>query len=117
MAGRLNAMASSSSGVQTLVRIMVEAFGKFRRIREVIEAAPQLNELGDGDLVAVGNAWTYFETGSSKLSFPSWTSCTMTAAVIVLVFEARGSGYRRAAGLWRPVQSCRSRKRRCLAGS
>jgi len=36
----------------------------------------------------LGTPWTYFEIRSSKLNFPSWTSCTMTAAVIVLVFEA-----------------------------
>ena len=36
----------------------------------------------------LGTPETYFETGSSKRSFPSWASSTITAAVIVLVFEA-----------------------------
>jgi hypothetical protein len=31
---------------------------------------------------------TYFEIGSPSPSFPSWASCTIIAAVIVLVFEA-----------------------------
>ena len=35
-----------------------------------------------------GTPATYFETGSSRSSRPSWASCTITAAVIVLVFEA-----------------------------
>jgi hypothetical protein len=36
----------------------------------------------------LGTPSTYFETGSPKRNFPSWTSSTITAAVIVLVFEA-----------------------------
>ena len=35
-----------------------------------------------------GTPETYFETGSSRSSRPSWASWTITAAVIVLVFEA-----------------------------
>ena len=38
-------------------------------------------------LSPLGTPSTYFETGSSKRNFPSWTSSTITAAVIVLVFE------------------------------
>jgi hypothetical protein len=39
-------------------------------------------------LSPLGTPGTYFETGSSRLSLPSWASSTITAAVIVLVFEA-----------------------------
>src|SRR5205823_7977430 len=39
-------------------------------------------------LSLLGTPGTYFETGSSSLSLPSWASSTITAAVIVLVFEA-----------------------------
>src|SRR5262249_55139929 len=39
-------------------------------------------------LPPLGTPETYFETGSSKRNFPSWTSSTITAAVIVLVFQA-----------------------------
>ena len=35
-----------------------------------------------------GTSATYFAIGSSRLSLPSWASCMITAAVIVLVFEA-----------------------------
>src|SRR5215212_1576326 len=36
----------------------------------------------------LGTIGTYCETGSSRLSLPSWASCTTTAAVIDFVFEA-----------------------------
>ena len=39
-------------------------------------------------LSPLGTPGTYFETGSSRLSLPSWASSTITAAVIVLVLEA-----------------------------
>src|SRR6266496_426246 len=39
-------------------------------------------------LSPLGTPGTYFETGSSRLSLPSWASCMMIAAVIVFVFEA-----------------------------
>src|SRR5436190_2765566 len=39
-------------------------------------------------LSPLGTSGTYFETGSSRLSLPSWASSTITAAVIVLVLEA-----------------------------
>ena len=39
-------------------------------------------------LSPLGTPGTYFETGSSRLSLPSCASCRITAAVIVLVFEA-----------------------------
>src|SRR5438067_3793781 len=39
-------------------------------------------------LSPLGTPGTYFETGSSRLSLPSWASSAITAAVIVLVFEA-----------------------------
>ena len=39
-------------------------------------------------LSPLGAPGTYFETGSSRLSFPSCASCTITAAVIDFVFEA-----------------------------
>src|SRR5262245_57165404 len=39
-------------------------------------------------LSPLGTPETYFETGSSKRNFPSWTNSTITAAVMVLVFEA-----------------------------
>ena len=39
-------------------------------------------------LSPLGTPGTYFDTGSSRLSLPSWASCRITAAVIVLVFEA-----------------------------
>src|SRR6266436_5399524 len=39
-------------------------------------------------LSPLGTPGTYFETGSSRLSLPSWASCTITAAVIDFVFEA-----------------------------
>jgi hypothetical protein len=35
-----------------------------------------------------GTPETYFETGSLRSSRPSWANWTITAAVIVLVFEA-----------------------------
>src|SRR5213595_4152281 len=39
-------------------------------------------------LSPLGTLGTYFETGSSRLSLPSWASSTITAAVIDLVLEA-----------------------------
>ena len=33
----------------------------------------------------LGTSGRYFDTGSSSFSRPSWTSCRMTVAVIVLV--------------------------------
>jgi hypothetical protein len=39
-------------------------------------------------LSPLGTPGTYFETESLSLSLPSWASNTVTAAVIVLVFEA-----------------------------
>ena len=39
-------------------------------------------------LSPLGTPGTYFEIGSPRLSLPSWASCRITAAVIVLVFEA-----------------------------
>ena len=39
-------------------------------------------------LSPLGTPATYFDTGSSRLSLPSWASCMITAAVIVLVLEA-----------------------------
>ena len=35
-----------------------------------------------------GTSGTYFDTGSSSSSLPSWASCRITADVIVLVIEA-----------------------------
>src|SRR5262245_2459276 len=40
-------------------------------------------------LSPLGTPETYFETGSSKRNFPSWTSSTITAAVIVLLLGCR----------------------------
>src|SRR6476660_5556252 len=39
-------------------------------------------------LSPLGTSGTYFDTGSSRPSLPSWASCRTTTAVIVLVFEA-----------------------------
>ena len=39
-------------------------------------------------LSPLGTPGTYFDTGSLRRSLPSWASCRITAAVIVLVFEA-----------------------------
>ena len=43
-----------------LVRIVVEALRKLRRIGEIEEAGPHLEELADRDLVPVGNAFDIF---------------------------------------------------------
>ena len=39
-------------------------------------------------LSPLGTLVTYFEIGSPRPSLASWASCRITAAVIVLVFEA-----------------------------
>ena len=39
-------------------------------------------------LSPLGTSGTYFDTGSSSRSLPSWASCRITADVIVLVIDA-----------------------------
>lgn len=53
-----------------LVRIMVQAFGKFRRVGEVIEATPHLKELANGDLVTVRDALNVFRDQIVEAQFP-----------------------------------------------
>jgi hypothetical protein len=53
-----------------LVRILVEAFGKFRRIGEVIKAAPHCYDLPNGDLVSVGNTINVFRDQIVEAQFP-----------------------------------------------
>jgi hypothetical protein len=60
----------------------------FGGIAVVVEAATHFQQLGDGDIVAIGTPKTYFDIGSSRLSLLSWASSIINAAVIVLVLEA-----------------------------
>jgi hypothetical protein len=50
-----------------------------------------------------GTPGTYVETRSSIPSLPSWASCMITAAVIVLVFEAIRKRVSARGGLVAPI--------------
>ena len=81
-------MSNSSCGFHTLVgssSMLVEISGAsvklYRPLRISSNCAIEM-------LSPSGTPGTYFDTGSSRLSFPSWASSRITADVIVLVIEA-----------------------------
>ena len=111
MVGRLNAMASISSGVQTRLgswsRLSKNSGASVNSRRPLRIFRRSLTVMSS----PLGTPCTYFETGSSRRSFPSCASSTVTAAVIVLVFEAIRKCVSPVGPSRRPVPSRRSRRR------
>ena len=71
-----------------LGRVSVEACRDLGRIGVVVEAAAHLQQVGDGDLVAVGRARNVFRDRIVEIEPAFLGQLSITAAVIVLVFEA-----------------------------
>ena len=107
--GRLKARRSSSSDGPDLARVVVEALRPVParrcncRGRCASSAARRMVMLSP-----FGTPRHTSRSGRRSRSLPSWASCTITAAVIVLVFEATRKCVSAAGGVARQTRSCRS---------
>ena len=107
LGGCANAIASNSAGVQTLAGSCVYGRRDYGVVGVIVEAAAHFQQLGDSDVVAVGHARDVVRHWIVETSLPSCASCRITAAVIVLVFEAIRKWVSARGGFVVPSKWCR----------